>query len=262
MTRDVEDELRRIFAADELDVAVRPRAGTAVVAGARRLRRKRRALFSTAWAAAVAVAVTGMVGLARIAEPTAQPLAGSGAVAATSAAPLPTGPASPPAVATGTGTITNSATTSTPTSTAKPPPRSPIGPSGYAGLTLGMTAAQAEATGLLVPNAQPLSSKGCKGYDYKGAPSQPNHYAVLISETRGLVRVAGRADAVTPEGLVVGASESDLKRLYPTQSAVHGAIGEWVTAVPRNAAAQYWIIVRNNAVSEIRIEFKVQDCYL
>jgi hypothetical protein len=262
VTGDVEDELRRIFAAGELDVPVRPEASTAVVAGARRLRRKRLALTWAACAAAVGVAVTGVVELAWIAEPTTQPLAGSGAVAATSVVPLPTGPARPPAVDTGAGTIINSPTASTRTSTVKPPPRSPIGPSGYAGLALGMTTAQAEATGLLVPNAQPRSSKGCRGYDYKGAPNQPNHYAVLISETFGLVRVAGRADAVTPEGLAVGAAESDLKRLYPTQSAAHGAVGEWVTAVPRNTAAQYWIIVRNNAVSEIRIELKQQDCYL
>ncbi|MGH3863357.1 hypothetical protein [Actinokineospora sp.] len=46
----------------------------------------------------------------------------------------------------------------------------PFGPDGYLDLRLGMTAEEAEATGLITPNVQPTSSKGCKGYDYKGAP--------------------------------------------------------------------------------------------
>jgi hypothetical protein len=48
---------------------------------------------------------------------------------------------------------------------------------------------------------------------------------------------------------------------YPEPAGSHGAVGEWVTAVPANPQARYWIIVRNQAVSSIRIELAVQDCY-
>lgn len=251
----VDDELRRLFADDRLDLPVRADAERTITAGARRLRARR----TTLTRAGVAAALVGLVGvplaLARADQNEPAPASRTPAgVAATSIPPSPTSPPGAPPVTSGGATITNRPS---------PPPqkRTPIGPDGYGALALGMTAAQAEATGLIAPNAQPRSSAGCLGYDYKGVPNQPDHYSVLISPRYGVVRIAGRPDAATPEGVTAGTSEADVRRIYPAQAPAHGAVGEWVASAPGNPAANYWIIIRNRAVAEIRLELAVQDCY-
>ncbi len=266
----LDDELRRLFNDDErLDLPLRDDAVKSVVAGARRVRRRRLTAITASGALVVAALAGTTVALAKVGAPQTLPAVGQETVVSTSSLsmPAPADPRtadqpSPPGTASktivhSTTTTSRSATTTTPTK-----PKVPIGPSGYGGLALGMTAEKAEATGMIVRNSDPMSSAGCVGYDYKGSPNQPAHYSVLISPTLGVVRIAGRADSVTPEGLWTGAPEAELKRLYPTRSDTHGVTGEWVAAVPDNAEAQYWIIVRNQSVAEIRIELKTQDCYL
>jgi hypothetical protein len=268
----LDDELRRLFADDRLDLPPRPDAEQAIVAGARRVRRRRFAV-ATASAAAVGVALVGAtVAIAGAGGPRSLPAASSETAdlppeSSTTPPPPPTenpAPVTPTRQATaGANTITRKPpTTSRPSTRAtRPQTRGTIGPSGYAGLRLGMTTAQAEATGLMVPNAEPEPAPGCTGYDYKGSPNPAGDYSVVVSDTDGVVLIAGRADAVTPEGLAVGAPEAEMKRLYPTQAGSHGTAGEWVTAVPQNPNARYWIIVRNAVVAEIRIELAAQSCY-
>ena len=267
----LDDELHRIFTDDRLDLPVRHDAEAAVVAGARRRRRRRIAITAVGGFTMVAALATTTLALSGIGGPESLPMAADPAALAvtTTTAPPPPATTTPGTIAAPPGAVTSGRATITnqkppPSSGSKSPAPSPkqvIGPSGYAGLRLGMPADTAEASGPIVPNAQPVSSSGCKGYDYRGSPNQPDHYSVLISNTYGVARIAGRSDAATPEGIAVGAPESDLKRTYPTQSDSHGAVGEWIVPVPGNAAAQYWFIIRNQAVAEIRLELTTQDCY-
>lgn len=229
----IDEELQRMFTDERLDVPIRHDAVDTLVAGARRRRRRRRTLTASSAVAAVVALVVTVVALVSLGGAQSMP------------------PARPPVV-----TVTVTVTV-----TAAPPASDVIGPSGYRELHLGMTAVQAEATGLIVANAQPVSGAGCLGYDYAGSPNEANHYSVLISPTLGVVRVDGRAGAVTPEGARIGTSESELKRLYPTRSGSHGAAGEWVAAIPANADARYWFIVQSGSVAEIRLEGTTQDCY-
>jgi hypothetical protein len=261
----LDDELRRIFSDEErLDLPLRDDAVSSVVAGARRIRRRRLAAIVASGTLVVAGLTGGTIALAGLgASESPQPVAQGPTAVPTTIQPITSATAapgpvsqSPPPQGTASKTITNRSTTP------PPPARATIGPSSYNGLALGMPAQVAESTGAIVANSEPTSSKGCLGYDYKGSPNQPNHYSVLISPNVGVVRIAGRSDAITPEGLTVGAPESEMKRLYPTPSNGHRGTDEWVTAVPANSAAQYWIIVRNQSVAEIRIELKSQDCYI
>jgi hypothetical protein len=264
----LDDELRKLFSEDErLDVPLRDDAVSSVVSGARRIRRRRIMSVATSGTLVVAGLAGATIAFANVGAPESLPPVGQETVGSTtSLGQLPTtdpGSPSQSSSPTASNTIVHKTPPPSTTTTAPPPKKqkAPIGPSGYGGLALGMSVDQAESTGMIMRNADPVSSEGCIGYDYKGAPNEPKHYSVLISPKLGVVRIAGRADSITPEGLWTGAPESDLKRLYPTQSGTHGVTGEWVAAVPDNAEAQYWIIVRNESVAEIRIELKTQDCY-
>jgi hypothetical protein len=264
----LDDELHRLFHDDErLDLPIRDDAVSSVVAGARRVRRRRLAAITASGALVVATLAGATVVFANLATPQALPPVGQLPVGSTTSLPMPTtvdsrstGQSSPPPTAS--KTITHTPTGKSTTTTTPTKQKAPIGPTGYGGLALGMTVEQAEATGMIVRNADPVTSKGCLGYNYKGVPNEPDRYSVLISPNLGVVRIAGRTDSVTPEGLFTGAPVTELKRLYPNQTGTHGAVGEWVAAVPDNADAQYWIIVRDESVAEIRIELKSQDCYV
>jgi hypothetical protein len=260
----LDDELRRIFSDEErLDLPLRDDAVASVVTGARRIRRRRLAAIAASGTLVAAMLAGGAVVLSGLGAPEPLPPVGQAPTAVpTTVGPTTSAPAAPGSASQGPPPQGTASKTITHRSSTPPPPKVPIGPNGYNGLALGMTAQVAESTGTIVANSEPTSSKGCLGYDYKGSPNLPNHYSVLISPTVGVVRIAGRSDAITPEGLTVGASESEMRRLYPVPSNGHRGTDEWVTAVPANSAAQYWIIVRNQSVAEIRIELKSQDCYL
>ncbi|WP_436493084.1 hypothetical protein [Actinokineospora sp. HUAS TT18] len=268
----IDDELQRLFADDRLDVPVRSGATEAVVAGARRVRRRRVAMSAAGGAAALSV-LAGSAFILAGGQPESQSVPGDGvSIAATTTSAVTTSEAPTSTqvpTSASSGTRTGTVTKKTTPSTTKPfQPENeydgtmPFGPMEYLDLRLGMTAAEAEATGLITPNAQPTSSKGCKGYDYKGAPKEAAHYSVLISPKYGLVRMAnGVTRPVTPENIILGSSEADLKKAYPTSVDSHGAVGEWIVAVPGAPGNQYWFIVRDGKVAEMRLELATQDCY-
>lgn len=268
----LDDELQRLFADERLDVPVRHGATEAVVAGARRVRRRRIALSAVGGAAALSLLAGTAFVLAKPGPSQSVPgaeISATGEVTAPaterSDGPAPTSVKAPGNSGTRTGSVTGkpASSTATPPSDFQPEDGTvPFGPDGYLALRLGMTAEQAEATGLITPNVQPLSSKGCKGYDYKGTPKEAARYAVVISPTYGLVRLAnGPARPLTAEGLILGSSETEMKKAYPTSAGSHGTVGEWVTRVPGNADKRYWFLVRDGKVSEMRLELATQDCY-
>jgi hypothetical protein len=219
----IDEELRRLFGDDRLDVAVRPDADRVIVAGARRIRRCR---FVAATAGAVAVAVLLGSGIA---------LAGDGKQASlppaesmdttpptttappdtttTTTPPSATKPpeAPPPSPGTRNPTPTEEETTPAPTTPPVPPPVDVVdavfGPSGYGPLTLGMPLDAAVATGAL---GEALWDNGiCARYPVNGG----GH--VLISHKFGTTRIAAGPSARTPEGIGFGSTVAEIRTAYP-----------------------------------------------
>lgn len=273
---DLDDELRRLFADDRLDVPVRQEAHRAVVTRAARLRRRRRGrvvlgggVLSVATMLLAGTAF-GVGGDAPPRQPVAVPESPLLTSSTTEPPPItttlvPTSSAAPPAKATSTPvSTTTSTTTTTSTSTTKlrpPADRLAFGPTAVGGLRLGMTQDDAVATGLIQPNLTPVNAAGCQGYDWSGHANAPTHYSVLFSPKYGLVQIGGRADAVTPEGVYAGSSETEVRALYPDQARPHVGSLEWVTPVPGNPNARYWFVFADHVVADVRLELAVQDCY-
>lgn len=268
----LDEELRRLFADERLALPVRPDADQAVVAGARKVRRRQ--LNSALSIGALTMATVFIGGTAFGGDAPEQqrvPLAApatiilsSGTSSVTSTEPTTTTVPSTSESQWTPQTTTSRTTTTAPTTTTRiPPPSTPLafGPESAGQLRLGMSEQDAVATGMITANVEPISSKGCKGYDIAGFPKAARYYAVLFSAKYGLVKVGGIANAVTPEGIYIGSTEAEMKKAYPTQAPPHGAVGEYVTPVPGNPKAQYWIIVANHVVIDIRLELTVQDCY-
>lgn len=139
---DLDDELRRLFQDDRLEIQVKPGADEAVVTGARRLRRRRVAMASAASTLAVATVVAGGVALSGVAGPTDLPPAASSVL---------------------TTTTTN-----------------PVWPIGYGPVKLTMSEQEALATGVLVEPVV-VRQDGCRTYATDGNPNDQGAVVVSPS---------------------------------------------------------------------------------
>ncbi|WNV91524.1 hypothetical protein [Umezawaea sp. Da 62-37] len=184
---DLDDELRRLFRDERLDIQVKPGADQAVVTGARKARRKRVVLAGAGGTFAVAALVAGSIALAGI----------GGGVSMEPAGPVLT-------------TTTGSSPTE-PESQPKLPPVSAGGQVGYGKLQLGMSEADALATGLLTPG--PDDSTGCHTYSTGTQPQTPG--AVIISPAKGILRITLPDYAKTTMGISVGSTAAEVKMRYP-----------------------------------------------
>jgi hypothetical protein len=124
-----------------------------------------------------------------------------------------------------------------------------------------MSAGEAVATGIVKATAGPVDSAGCQGYEWSGRASSAPNFPLLFSPHYGLVRIGGLPTAETPEGIYDGSTDVDVQTAYPDQAKGHLGAGEWVTPVPGNPSAHYWLILTNHVVTDIRLELAVQDCY-
>lgn len=218
----LDDELRRLFDDDRLDVAVRPDADRVIVAGAKRIRR-RRFVAATAGVVAAAVLLGSGVALAGDGMPSSLPPARPPTTHPTTTEPPPTTtmrttttpppPASPPGterVATRTGESTHEQTTT------GQPPTTPepvvvtdavFGPTGYGPLVLGMSLDAAVATGAL---GEALWDNGiCTRYPINGGGQ------VLVSHAYGTTAISAGPSARTPEGIAFGSTVADVRAAYP-----------------------------------------------
>ncbi|GAA3431633.1 hypothetical protein [Kutzneria kofuensis] len=274
---DLDDELRKLFADDRLDVPVRPEADRVIVTGARRVRRRRAGVvFGGGMLSVATMLVAGTAFGVSGDAPQRTPLAAaesSGLTTTTTPPPssttttdAPRTTVVPPPATTEEPThttATSTTTTSSSTPTKAKPPANPLafGPTTVGPLRLGMTVDEAEATGLIQANSEPQNAAGCLGYDWAGHPAAGYHYSLVFSPKYGLVRIGGRTNAETPEGIYDGSSEDDVRAVYPDQSKPHIGHDEWVTPVPGNPSAHYWLTLRNHLVTDIRLELASQDCY-
>lgn len=227
----LDEELRRLFADDRLDLPVARNAGAAVVAGARRRRRNRVALTAAGGVLAVVAVVSAGLTLSGIGRPTTVPSA--------------TGPVL-------TMTVPPATPTTSPATTAPQPVAGALlyvlGPEGYDKLTLGMPLK--EAAGLLRQTAVTTVAAGCLRYTmllngtYVGptmqgatgaaTPSWPvkGKLEVLVSLREGVVELTGDPVLRTPEGIGVGAPEELLVEAYPQLDVSRGTATAQVSGNP------------------------------
>lgn len=230
-------ELRRLFRDDRLDLAPKPDAGERIVAGARRIRRRRRALVSGAATLSVLGIVAGGLVLGQLGSPegnhqayiAAPPDTGRAATSEPAPPTVPRSargegrvgvPAAPGADAPS-GPIATESMVPERTPTRKPAASAygtttmagpVLGHDGYKWLTLGMGFENAAATGMLVADAQPPPPDGaCMRYALaEGADAIED---VVISAEHGVVAF-NAAKAHTAEGVGVGSSVERLRAAY------------------------------------------------
>jgi hypothetical protein len=207
---DLDDELRRLFQDDRLEIQVRPGADEAVVTGARRVRRRRIALASAGSTFAVAAIVAGGIALSGIGGPTSLPPADTNVVGTTSTPAGSTSAAAPQAPQTVVSTVIQTVTV--PAGTGQPPGNNmPNGPVGYGKLKLGMTEADAVATGGLKPG--PEDALGCHTFFTETYPDMVG--AVVIAPKSGVVRITLPSSGKTSAGVGAGSTVAEIKAKYP-----------------------------------------------
>jgi hypothetical protein len=273
----LDDDLRRMLAdldADErLDVPVRPGAAEVIVAGARRVRRKRIAAVTAASAlTAAAVVVGGFVLVAggpealppatsdlQIAPESSVPSAGStsrvpssvsGRTTASGTRPGGQGP--------GGGGGGGGGGDQQPTVDPPPPPSgTQIGPASFLALRLGMTYDEAAATGM-VGAGDPVPATGCATYPLLVDGESAG--GVQISAASGVEVLYPVVPLHTPEGASNGWSLAQAKAVYPEiDEAAVADSGLAFPAVPGNPGAVYRLEFLDELVG-IGLQSSAQPC--
>ncbi|GIF47678.1 hypothetical protein DFJ67_6570 [Asanoa ferruginea] len=169
----------------------------------------------------------------------------AGSPAPTVAAPTATAP-----------TVTPTTPASTPSSTIEAT-RAPLllGPAGYGALKIGMTEKQAKATGMLTP----FTNSGCRIAYLRGFPQGKG--AVFVSPTLGLIAINAWGTMKTPEGVRVGTSTAEMRRIYPKRQFVDGDGDYEKVFVKVSNQAVYRIAVNGGKVTELTLQHAHQDCY-
>ncbi|MEV6923875.1 hypothetical protein AB0M46_05095 [Dactylosporangium sp. NPDC051485] len=178
----------------------------------------------------------------------------------------PAGSAEVTASAPATVTPTSPATSQTPSTaatTTKPAGGSLVlGPLGFGSLKLGMNRQQANATGMVVAfESTPASS--CTASNLRDAPSDKGY--VHLSAALGIAAIDAYNGSIrTPEGVHVGMSSADMRRIYPEWKPVDGDAnngrgGVWAPGGDHKTV--YRIALRNGVITELTLQLRNQDCY-
>ncbi|MDX8032198.1 hypothetical protein SK803_18420 [Lentzea sp. BCCO 10_0856] len=264
---DLDDDLRRLFSDDRLDVHVAPDVTDSVVRGATRRRRRRTAVAGAF--GVVALAGVGL-GLTELHLPTPDELAGP--LLPTASSTSTTTPPVSVSTFTSTATVTvnpppnsnggNPGTNPNPGNTGKkstsnpPPPATPEAqPGRYGSLALGMPEAEALATGSLVEPSSPADPEGrCKAYATK---SVPDTNAVIISPAKGIVRITLASYAKTPKNVGAGSTVDAVKAAYANATQSGSDV-----IVPMAATPKWSYVFENDGatVTTVRMRLADNDC--
>ncbi|MEV6241714.1 hypothetical protein [Lentzea sp. NPDC051838] len=262
MDDDLDDELRRLFSDDRLDVHATPDATDAVLRGADR-RRRRRSAMTTAFA--VVALVGAGVGLTQLPSsgdhtagellPTSSPSTTSVSQSTSTVYSTTVVTVDPPANSSGStpgaGTP-SSGNPSKPRTTTTPPAPPPAEAGKFGKLVLGMSEADALKTGSLIEPGTPVGS--CTGY---ATGTVAENDAVVISPARGLVRITLPSYAKTAKNVAAGTPVADVKNAYPTAVQNGSELRVEMAATPK------WTYVFETdgaVVTTVRMRLNANDC--
>jgi hypothetical protein len=134
-----------------------------------------------------------------------------------------------------------------------------LGPDGLGSLKLGMSRAEAEATGLVEPFRNEPNSDTCLWRSaLEGAPVGEG--TVLHSETLGVATIDAPAGVRTPEGIAIGSSLDAVQSAYPGFE-VNDYLRRAYAQVPGNDQAVYRIVIADGKVVELTLQYLNQGCY-
>jgi hypothetical protein len=200
MTADDEEldgELRRLFGDARLDVRPREGAEEAVVAGARRIRRRRAARATVGGALTAVLLVAGSLAL-------------TGPQSTPDTEPIGQALTPPAGASNRTTSMPRPMSTDSPSLSRGPLLSGPVlGPTGYGTLKLGMSFQDAKATEMLAGADTPPTS--CMTYQLSEGTSAVS--SASVSPTGGVFRFTADG-ARTPEGIEVGSTSAQLRAAY------------------------------------------------
>ncbi len=139
-----------------------------------------------------------------------------------------------------------------------------LGPKGLGDLVLGMTKAEARASGLATGI---VGTKGRCGVAGDGRlvgadPAADLDGKLFFSTNTGkLVIIAAMDDLATPEGIALGTTTAQVRAAYPRWNGYRKeSYGVGYVKAPGNAKAYYRIGVRDGQVVELTLQALDQDC--
>jgi len=271
---ELDDELRRMFAEadDRLDVPVRPDAEQLIVAGARRVRRRRIATATAGGAVAVVAVVLGGIALAG-GTPDAMPPATKEMAPTTRTSTAATSTTSPVTSTTTQQPQNNSTQTNQPTKgetgqtrpsdRVDPPPvlnLEVLGPTGIRSVVLGQSLDSAETTAML--GTKTGGNGACDQYELL-LDSTPSGSVYLSPADGGKVEAISSSVTQTPEGVGPGWTVKQVSAVYPdvTEAGV-ADYGHGFAAVPGNPNASYRLTFNTAGVlTGYTLENVSQPCF-
>jgi hypothetical protein len=283
---ELDAELRRLFGDERLTVRPKSDAPEAIVAGARRIRRRRTAMISAS-GAVVAVALVGasltfgpfrtqdnVAAMNTSALKTAtlpQTVAGSAPPVSPTQSPVPGGESAPATSVPGTppagGKLTtspNSPPKTTPTTGKRVPQFITTGgllsPAGFGNLKLDSNLLGAPPADVTVTETP--TSTACTGYNFSGEGVPGPGFAATSPMTQPyggggyVVKIVPSGPVHTPEGIGKGSTKDDVKQKY-----VGAGENESGLYAPASATSVYRFTVDSaNVVQAILLEKTNNDC--
>ncbi|MFB9877815.1 hypothetical protein ACFFMN_07720 [Planobispora siamensis] len=130
-----------------------------------------------------------------------------------------------------------------------------LGPFGFGGVRLGMSAKQAAATKKIVrkPGYSP-----CAGWDLKAYPAGRDNVGMLISKKRGVAIIYAPKGVRTPQGIKIGSTARQMIKAYPKLE--QSDSGYATVTVPGNPKASYRFLLSHGEIYQVALALKNQDC--
>ena len=129
-----------------------------------------------------------------------------------------------------------------------------LGPFGLGGLRLGMTAEQAQASGLVRTDEHTTAPGAACAEAFRLTDARYPQGGVALSTGTGVAAIAAYGSVETPEGIRIGSTQADVQGAYPDWTATGS-----LAAVPGNTAATYRITVAGSTVDAVALVIKGQE---